>query len=365
LFFAKTVTAAPGSVVQASAGAQSPVISGVDGNVSITSGVPQNVVDYLMERIRDLEAGLNAAQKRDFEVNEKQKLLEELAAKYRDLQQRLEQEAGDDKLVKQSAELLQQGRLEEAGKSLDQLISIAGQNLASHHFSRGQIFDLEFKPLQALTYYEQACYLDPGKSEYSFAYARMLQKQNEFGKAETLYQQVLERCRELAKDNPAAYLSDVATTLNNLGLLYANTQRLEAAGQAFEEALKIRRELARDNPAAYLPDVAMTLNNLGNLYADTQRLEAAGQAYEEALKIRRELAKDNPAAYLDDVAMTLNNLRIFCEQAGKMAEAGEMAQELERANAELEALKRKTHSKRRPDKRLPESRTRFGNFVIW
>jgi len=35
--------------------------------------------------------------------------------------------------------------------------------------------------------------------------------------------------------------------------------------------LSIRSRLAEENPALYLPYLAMTLNNLGILYAETQR----------------------------------------------------------------------------------------------
>jgi tetratricopeptide (TPR) repeat protein len=197
LFSRQVVTA------QTSAGSQSPVIAGVGGNVSVTSGVPEKVVDYLMERIRILEAGYNETQKRDFALNEKQKLFEELTEKYHELEKRLGEEAPQNKLVNQSRELLQQGKVEEAGKPLDDLIAEAGQNLASHHFSRAQLFDLQFRPLQALPHYQEACRLDPANSKYSFAYALLLQKQNDFSKAESLYLEVLKRHRQLAQDNPA------------------------------------------------------------------------------------------------------------------------------------------------------------------
>ena len=42
--------------------------------------------------------------------------------------------------------------------------------------------------------------------------------------------------------------------------------------RAYTEGLAIRRELAKENAAAYLPDVAGTLNNLGNLYSATQQM---------------------------------------------------------------------------------------------
>ena len=95
--------------------------------------------------------------------------------------------------------------------------------------------------------------------------------------------------------------------LNNLGLLYRDTQRLSEAELAFQEALTIRRQLAQ----VYMPDMATTLNNLGALYYDTQRFSEAGQAFQEALTIRRQLAQANPQAYLPHMAMTLNSLGIL------------------------------------------------------
>ena len=54
----------------------------------------------------------------------------------------------------------------------------------------------------------------------------------------------------------------MAATLNNLGILDRLQNRMDDARQHYEEALKIYRQLAQQNPAKYLPDVAMTLNNL-------------------------------------------------------------------------------------------------------
>ena len=44
-----------------------------------------------------------------------------------------------------------------------------------------------------------------------------------------------------------------ATTLNNLGALYRDTQRLKESADAYAEALQIRRDPAKTNPQAYLP----------------------------------------------------------------------------------------------------------------
>ena len=47
------------------------------------------------------------------------------------------------------------------------------------------------------------------------------------------------------------------------------------SGKAFEETLAIRRNLAVSNPDTYLPDVATTLNNSGVLHQDQNRMEEA------------------------------------------------------------------------------------------
>jgi hypothetical protein len=55
----------------------------------------------------------------------------------------------------------------------------------------------------------------------------------------------LEIYRTLAKTNPDAYLSEVAMTLNGLGLLYHSNNAHTKAQSAYEEALEIRRTLAK------------------------------------------------------------------------------------------------------------------------
>ena len=166
---------------------------------------------------------------------------------------------------------------------------------------------IQFSFGEARDFYERLIELAP-TIEHHFKYAHLLQSLNDFKKAKTLYEKVLQELRELSKQNQEAYKPNVAMTLNNLGNLLSATNELKQAQAHYEEALEIHRELAKQNPEAYKPDVAMTLNNLGTLFSDTNKLKQAQAHYEEALKIRRELAKRNPEAYKPDVAMTLNNL---------------------------------------------------------
>jgi hypothetical protein len=165
---------------------------------------------------------------------------------------------------------------------------------------------------KTLEAFEQA--LKSGRTqERLFKYAKFLQDNNQFKPAEEIYSEALDNYRKLAADNPSAYLPDLATTLNNLGILVAaDSNRHQAAETLFTESLEIRRKLAADNPSVYLPHVATTLNNLGNLVKiDSKRRQEAETLYTEALAIRRKLAADNPSVYLPDVAGTLNNLGIL------------------------------------------------------
>ena len=132
---------------------------------------------------------------------------------------------------------------------LDQLLEsgeVEVERIASHHFSRARIFDLQFQPLAALPHYAKAYQYRPENPTYEQAYADTLQKQHEYGKAEPVYVAVLQTYRQLAAANPAAYLPNVAMILNNLGNLYRDMQRLDEALRVQEEAEAIRKRLTND-----------------------------------------------------------------------------------------------------------------------
>ena len=161
--------------------------------------------------------------------------------------------------------------------------------------------------------------------------------------------------RQLAQASPAAYLPDLATSLNNLASRLSEVGEREEALEVAREAVTIRRQLAQANPAAYLPDLAMSLNNLANRLSEVGRAaggpgggprgrhplpparpgqprrlpprpghvaEQPGQPLSEVGRagggtggrparpspIYRQLAQASPAAYLPDLAGSLNNL---------------------------------------------------------
>jgi protein O-mannosyl-transferase len=135
------------------------------------------------------------------------------------------------------------------------------------------------------------------------------------------FEQALELRRELARENPATYLPDMATTLNNLGNLDRLQNRNEEARQHYEEALRIHRQLLQQGLEAYPPDMALTLNNLGSLEESNMQVDEARQHFEEALAVYRRMAQQDPDQYLPKVAEVLNNLGFIARSQKRMDEA--------------------------------------------
>jgi tetratricopeptide (TPR) repeat protein len=178
--------------------------------------------------------------------------------------------------------------------------------------------------------------------------------QNRMNEAHLAYNGALKIYRELAKKKPDIYLPRVAMTLNNLGNLDSDQSRMPQACLAYVEALRIQRELALKDPDTYMPNVAITLNDLGAFYGLQNRPDRARRALDEALKIQRELALKDPDTYLPEVAMTLNNLGIMEGTQGRIQEA---------RLAFDEALKiRRELAHKNPDTYLPEVALTLNNL---
>jgi len=77
--------------------------------------------------------------------------------------------------------------------------------------------------------------------------------------------------------------------------------------QAYKDALNVFRRQAETN-AAYLPKVAETLNDLGFLYLDTQKLDDAERIFREALAIGHQLSIGESPEHNDILAQTLVSL---------------------------------------------------------
>lgn len=179
---------------------------------------------------------------------------------------------------------------------------------------------IKFSFGEARKFYERLIELAP-TMDHHFKYACLLQDLNDFDKARSHYEEVLQELRELSKTNPESYKPHVATVLNNLGSLLSDTNELEQARACYLQALQIYRELAKYNPGVYKPNVAMTLNNLGNLLSSTNELKQARPHLEEAVQIYRELAGYNPDAYKTVLAIILNSMGNLLKNTNEFKQA--------------------------------------------
>ena len=145
-----------------------------------------------------------------------------------------------------------------------------------------------------------------------------------YGESEEMYLSAVEIYQRLSVVNPQVYEPDLARAQNNLGLLYSDTQRYGESEEMYLSAMEIFRELTVANPQAYEPDLARTRNNLGNLYRDTQRYGESEEMYLSAVEIYQRLSVANPQVYEPDLARTRNNLGCLYDNTQRYKESEEM-----------------------------------------
>jgi tetratricopeptide (TPR) repeat protein len=105
----------------------------------------------------------------------------------------------------------------------------------------------------------------------------------------------------------------VASSLNNLGMLYASQGHYADAELLHQRSLAIREKAL----GPYHPDVAQSLNSLASLYDQQGRYPDAEPLYKRSLAIREKtLGPDHP-----DVAQSLNNLALLYKDEGRYADA--------------------------------------------
>lgn len=186
---------------------------------------------------------------KDLELKEKIAEANEWTRKYHEL---MTAAAGDPELQ----ELIREGKFEQAGEIIDQRIAAQEaviEALAANHFQRAVVFSLQFKPREAFSHYQKAYQHQPENRRYALEYALALRNQNQFEESENVYRGLLARVRalalearnsyrKLAKANPQVYRPDLARSLNNLRVLYLETDREAQAMEIAAELQKIERQ---------------------------------------------------------------------------------------------------------------------------
>lgn len=113
---------------------------------------------------------------------------------------------------------------------------------------------------------------------------------------------------------------DVAESLNNLGVIYAQRKQLEKAESAFRRSLEITQKLLGPDHT----DLAVTLDSLGVLYYEQDRYTEAEKLLRRSFEIRKKhLPGDHPAIArnLTHLAHVMIRLERSAEAEGLLREA--------------------------------------------
>ena len=133
------------------------------------------------------------------------------------------------------------------------------------------------------------------------------QKKGELKDSFVYLQQALKMRQKIYQGNHA----DIATSLNDIGIYYKEKRDLENALTNLSQALKMRQILYRDAH----PELAMSLNNLGIIYKEKEDIPNASNYLKQALEMWKVIyGSDHP-----DIATSLNNVGI-CYQEEKRFE---------------------------------------------
>ncbi|KAK4908241.1 hypothetical protein LTR49_022841 [Elasticomyces elasticus] len=139
--------------------------------------------------------------------------------------------------------------------------------------------------------------------------AHFMQDWESSQEVESLYVRALRGYEEAWGPKHTSTLS----TVNNLGLLYADQGKMEEAEEMYVRALRGKEEAWGPKHTSTLS----TVNNLGLLYSNQGRMKEAEEMYLRALKGKEESWGPKHASTLD----TVNNLGALYWKQGKMQEA--------------------------------------------
>jgi len=179
-----------------------------------------------------------------------------------------------------------------------------------------------------LTEYRLTTATDPAVvSELHATLSRRLNSAGMYRQALTPAKDALKLRRQLAEVNPAGHLSDLASSLLNLGVALTGLGQDREALAADEEAVAAYRRLMLEDPAASESDLADALYDLAVDLTGLGQYRDALAADEEAVAIRRRLVQTDPAAHEPDLANALSYLAEIQSRLGRDEEALGAAQE--------------------------------------
>jgi tetratricopeptide (TPR) repeat protein len=178
------------------------------------------------------------------------------------------------------------------------------EKVADAAYFLGQALSEQGQYVQATESYRKALERRPDDAFTMNAYGMALVQAGNYNEAESQLKRSLEIAEKTWKDH-----REVATSLNNLAVLYRKQGRYAAAEPLFKQSLEIaEKTLGKDHR-----DVGASLNNLALLYIDQGRYAAAEPLFKQSLEIaEKALGKDHR-----DVATSLGNLALLYDKQGR------------------------------------------------
>ena len=158
--------------------------------------------------------------------------------------------------------------------------------------------------------------MDMGKGEEQAdlidALANLLQYVSEYKKAEKLYVNLTEICKEIfGEEHPST-----ATSYNNLAGVYDSQGEYGKAEELHQKSLQIRDKVLGEEH----PDTAVSYNNLAAVYNRQGKYREAEELYKRSLQIRERILGDEHL----DTAISYNNLALVYNRQRKYGEAEEL-----------------------------------------
>jgi tetratricopeptide (TPR) repeat protein len=180
---------------------------------------------------------------------------------------------------------------------------------------------------KALYYLKLRADLDTTNMDAVWGYAYLSHNQKAFYEAEKYYKLALGNYEKLFAANPAAYRAALASTQNNLGILYSDLQDYASSERYYKLALENYEKLFAANPAAYRAALANTHWNMMLLYAETEQIDQYDTSLKKTLDLSRNLYSLDPPTYKQDIIDLQNRTVLRMLVKGGVDEALALAME--------------------------------------
>jgi len=147
---------------------------------------------------------------------------------------------------------------------------------------------------------------------------------NRLPEAEHAMSQSIDLLQRLAAENPSEYSNRLAAALNNLATFLGEQRRFSDALDVLERTLRLPCDMNNLSSKATL---AATLTNKARALAESGKAEAGIEAARQSVRLKRELAQQDPETYMDALPAALINLSMLAGQTGALADAVDAASE--------------------------------------